>query len=98
VECVGCGALLRAALHLAGTVRPVVLIGVGAYLLESGLVRYLREPLRSGRGLERMERATAALFLKGIFRQEEGSGPEPHRIRRRRARQSRARRRSTRTE
>jgi len=92
--------LLRADLDLDWTVLHVVLIDVGAYLLESGLVRYLGEPLRSGRGLERMERATAALFLKGIFRQDDERAPARTKTRGRPtgARQSRARRRSTRTE
>ena len=91
--------LLRADLDLDWTVLQVLLIDVGAYLLESGLVRYPGEPLRSGRGLDRMERANAALFLKGIFRQDEERAPAQPKTRGRPtgAGQSRARRRSTRT-
>ncbi len=105
--------LLRPDLDLDWTVLHVVLIDVGAYLLEAGLVRYLGEPLRGERGLERMERATAALFLRGIFRRDDDPAsrspppgtPAPTRGTRGRlrqrptaARQSSARRRSTRTE
>jgi AcrR family transcriptional regulator len=93
--------LLRADLDLDWTVLHVVLIDVGAYLLEAGLVRYLGESPRSERGLERMERATAALFLRGIFRPDEDrptrnplETPAPPRRRSRRTR-ARPRKRST---
>src|SRR5262249_16891707 len=62
--------LLRSDLDRDWAALHVVLIDVGAYLLEAGVSRYLGEPLRSERSLARMERATAALFLHGIFRPE----------------------------
>jgi len=60
--------LLRPDLDLEWTALHVVLIDVGAYLLEAGLGRYLGAPLRTEQSLARMERATAALFLRGVFR------------------------------
>lgn len=60
--------LLRSDLDLEWTALHVVLIDVGAYLLEAGLGRYLGAPLRTEKSLARMERATAALFLHGVFR------------------------------
>jgi AcrR family transcriptional regulator len=70
--------LLRSDVDLEWVALHVVLIDVGAYLLEPGVSRYLGQPLLSEPGLERMERATAALFLKGIFR----SGKPRRRLRR----------------
>lgn len=60
--------LLRSGLDLEWTALHVVLIDVGAHLFEAALGRYLGQALRTERGLARMEGATAALFLHGIFR------------------------------
>jgi AcrR family transcriptional regulator len=60
--------LFRADLDLDWTALHVVLIDVGAYLLEPGVSRYLGAPLLGEAGLARMEKATTALFLKGIYR------------------------------
>jgi AcrR family transcriptional regulator len=65
------GGLLRSDLDRDWAALHVVLIDVGAYLLEPALSRYLGEPLLSEKGLKRMQKATEALFLKGIYRQEE---------------------------
>jgi TetR/AcrR family transcriptional regulator, regulator of cefoperazone and chloramphenicol sensitivity len=60
--------LLRPDVDLEWTALHVILIDVGAYLLEPALGRYLGESLLGEKGLKRMERATEALFLKGIYR------------------------------
>ena len=60
--------LLRSDLDLDWTVLHVILIDVGAYLLEPGLSRFLGRSLLTEASLERMEKATAALFLEGVFR------------------------------
>ena len=49
----------------------VILIDVGAYLFEAALKRCLGESLLSEKGLKRMESATEALFLKGVYRSEQ---------------------------
>jgi len=58
---------LRAGLDRDWTVLHVLLIDVGAFLLEPTLARFLGAPLRGEVGLQRMEQATTALFLEGIF-------------------------------
>ena len=98
--------LLRADLDPDWTALHLVLIDLGAYLLEAGVSRFLGESLRSERALARMERATAQLFVKGVFRA--GAVTPAARVRRvpptRKPRQraladqSSARRLSTRTE
>lgn len=60
--------LLRPGVDLEWTALHVILIDVGAFLLERPLTRYLGQSLRSTEGLARMEKATAALFLHGIYR------------------------------
>ena len=75
------GGFLRSGLDRDWTALHVVLIDVGAYLLEPALSRYLGEPLLSERGLKRMEQATEALFLKGIYRPEERVPRRPRRRR-----------------
>ena len=62
--------LLRSDLDLDWAALHVILIDIGAYLLEPALTRHLGEPLLSEQGLQRMEKATDALFLKGIYRLE----------------------------
>jgi AcrR family transcriptional regulator len=100
--------LLRPDLDPEWTALHVVLIDLGAYLLEAGVSRFLGEPLRSERALARMERATVQLFVQGVFRADPGTTRATAAPRRRRAtrarkprrpaRQSRASRLSTRTE
>ena len=60
--------LLRPGLDVQWAALHVVLIDVGAFLLAQPLGRYLGAELTSPEGLARMERATAALFLEGIYR------------------------------
>jgi TetR/AcrR family transcriptional regulator, regulator of cefoperazone and chloramphenicol sensitivity len=60
--------LLRPDLDPDWTALHVVLIDLGAYLLEAGVSRFLGESLRSERALARMERATVQLFVQGVFR------------------------------
>lgn len=62
--------LLRVDLDPDWAALHVILIDVGAFLLEPTLTRFLGEPLRGGVGLKRMEDATRSLFLKGIYRPE----------------------------
>jgi AcrR family transcriptional regulator len=68
VELLARDGLLRSDLDLDWTVLHVILIDVGAYLLEPGVSRYLGRSLLTEASLERMEKATAALFLEGVFR------------------------------
>ena len=68
VELLARDGLLRADLDLDWTVLHVILIDVGAYLLEPGVSRFLGRSLLTEASLERMEKATAALFLEGVFR------------------------------
>ena len=60
--------LLRADLDREWAALHVILIDVGAFLLEPALARHLGGSLLSEKGLLRMEKATEALFLKGIYR------------------------------
>ena len=60
--------LLRADVDRDWATLHVILINVGAFLLEESLSRYLGASLLSDEGLRRMEKATTALFLKGIYR------------------------------
>jgi AcrR family transcriptional regulator len=60
--------LLRPDLDPDWTALHVVLIDLGAYLLEAGVSRFLGESLRSERALARMEHATVQLFVQGVFR------------------------------
>jgi AcrR family transcriptional regulator len=62
--------LLRANLDRTWAMLHVILIDVAAYLLEPALSRHLGESLLSEHGLRRMEKATEAIFLKGIYRGE----------------------------
>jgi AcrR family transcriptional regulator len=60
--------LLRADLDRDWAALHVILIDVGAYLLEPALSRLLGDSLLSEKGLLRMEKATETLFLQGIYR------------------------------
>jgi len=60
--------LLRSDLDLEWAALHLMLIDVGGFLLERSVSRYLGTPITSGTGLKRMEKATAALFLHGIYR------------------------------
>ena len=74
--------MLRADLDPEWTALHVVLIDLGAYLLEAGVSRFLGESLRSERSLARMERATVELFVKGVFRAVRRIERQPARRRR----------------
>jgi len=65
--------LLRADLDPEWTALHLVLIDLGAYLLEAGINRFLGESLRSEHALARMERATVQLFVQGVFRAGAGA-------------------------
>jgi len=60
--------LLRLDLDRDWAALHVILINVGAFLVEPALRRHLGASLLSAEGLARMERATTALFLEGIYR------------------------------
>jgi AcrR family transcriptional regulator len=92
VELIARAGLLRPDLDLEWTALHVILIDVGAYLLEPGLSRYLGRSLLAEGSLERMETATAALFLRGVFRAEKRRRQAPRVTRRSGARRSRRRR------
>src|SRR5438067_281722 len=66
--------LLRTDVDRQWAALHVILIDVAAYLLEPALSRYLGEPLLGENGLRRMERATQALFLNGIYLPEKIRG------------------------
>jgi AcrR family transcriptional regulator len=78
--------LLRPGVDIGWIAVHVILIDVGAYLFEDAVSRYLGESLRTERGLVRMERATEALFLHGVF------APAKRRVRRARKRRLRSHR------
>jgi len=65
--------LLRSDVDRDWTALHVILIDVSAHLLEPALSRFLGEALRSEKGLLRMEKATDALFLKGVYRERRGA-------------------------
>ena len=84
--------LLRADLDPEWTALHLVLIDLGAYLLEAGVSRFLGESLRSEHALARMERATVQLFVQGVFRagaRATGAKAAPRRRRAPRARKPR---------
>src|SRR5262249_50213203 len=83
----------RADLGSEWTALHLVLIDLGAYLLEAGVSRFLGESLRSDRGLARMERATVQLFVQGVFRADARATGATAAPRRRRATRARKRRR-----
>ena len=89
--------LLRADLDPDWTALHLVLIDLGAYLLEAGVSRFLGESLRSERGLARMERATVQLFAQGVFRPSARATGTTAAPRRRRAPRARKRRQRTRS-
>jgi AcrR family transcriptional regulator len=60
--------LLRPDVDLEWAALHLMLIDVGGFLLERSVSRYLGTPITGGDGLRRMEKATAALFLHGIYR------------------------------
>lgn len=60
--------LLRPDLDRDWAALHVILINIGAFLIEPTLRQRLGASLLSPAGLARMERATTALFLKGIYR------------------------------
>jgi len=60
--------LLRPDIDRDWAALHVILINIGAFLIEPTLRRHLGASLLSAEGLARMERATTALFLKGIYR------------------------------
>lgn len=59
--------LLRPDLDHDWAALHVILINIGAFLLEPALRRHLGTSLLSAEGLARMERATTALFLEGVY-------------------------------
>src|SRR5262249_18426182 len=84
--------LLRADLDPEWTALHLVLIDLGAYLLEAGVSRFLGESLRSDHALARIERATLQLCVQGVFRagaRATGAKAAPRRRRAPRARKPR---------
>jgi AcrR family transcriptional regulator len=88
--------LLRPDLDPEWTALHVVLIDLGAYLLEAGVSRFLGESLRSEPALARMEHATVQLFVQGVFRAGPGTTRAKAAPRRRRATRARKPRRPAR--
>ncbi len=68
VDELGVQKVLRPDLDRDWAALHVVLINIGAFLVEPTLRRHLGTSLLSAEGLARMERATTALFLRGIYR------------------------------
>jgi AcrR family transcriptional regulator len=65
--------LLRTDLDRDWTALHVILIDVGAYLMEPALRDVLGASLLEEKGLRRMEHATEQLFLRGIYRPRRGA-------------------------
>ncbi len=68
VERLVAAGLLRRDIDRDWTALHVILIDVGAYLLEPALRTVLGTSLLEEHGLRRMERATEQLFLRGVYR------------------------------
>lgn len=66
--------LLRTDVDRDWTALHVILIDVGAYLLEPALRSVLGESPLEEKGLRRMEHATEQLFLRGIYRPRRTAG------------------------
>ncbi len=70
--------LLRSDLDVDWTALHLIIINVGAYLLEPAVSHHLKQPLFSEAGLERFRVATTDLFLRGLYRSP-GSDRNPRR-------------------
>jgi TetR/AcrR family transcriptional regulator, regulator of cefoperazone and chloramphenicol sensitivity len=80
-DAVGDADLLRADLDRDWSALHLILINIGTYLFEPALRSCLGESPLTEKGLKRMERATEALFLTGVYRPEAQSRPMRKRTR-----------------